>query len=462
MTLIIINRIFVCVILLSISGLVFSSIYLSLEKYLFKLTSAKFMVFINTVALFSFVIPFYYIASFIDKSETALLQNYEVVVFDGETIYDSVIANILETFDFIKYVDEIWFVIAIMFLLLKIGTYIYIIANIRNKSFLIENKCWETAFNNIKSTNSIKNVTLIGSYYTGTPFTTGVINKYIVIPSSMINELDDEEINFILSHEFYHAEQNDVARKILILVLNSLNWFNPMFYYLKDNLSNWIEIACDEAVTENFNKLQKKKYSELIIKSLEFEKEAEDSYCLCYGGNNIKNIKRRILEIMSEKKKRGIYGKVFVASLAVFSIICGNVVAKAADVPVNKMFSENVSVVDTENIEVITSSTKSEIYDESINYERNTPEGNFTELIVDANENLTYEIIYGDREVRSIYENAEPNHIHTFEDVVIKVHEKHSDGSCTITYYEGRQCTGCGYTLKGDVINVVNFDKCIH
>ena len=462
MTLIIINRIFVCVILLSISGLVFSSIYLSLEKVLYKLTSPKFMVFINTVALFSFVVPFYYIDSIMDGTEIAILQNYDVIVFDGETLYDSAISNIFEEAGFIKYIDEIWFVIAIIFLLLKIVTYIYIISNIRNKSFLIENKSWKTAFNSIKSTSSIKNVTLIGSYYTGTPFTTGVINKYIVIPSSIINELDDEEINFILSHEFYHAEQNDVARKILILVLNSLNWFNPMFYYLKDNLSNWIEVACDEAVTKNFNKKQKKKYSELIIKSLELENGAQGSYCSYYGGNNIKSIKRRILEIMSEKKKRGVCGKVFVSSLAVFSIVCGNVVAKAADVPVNKMFSENVSVVDTENIEVITSSTESEIYDESINYEKNTPEGNFTELIVDANENVTYEIIYGDGKVRSINENIQPNHSHTYEDVTIKIHEKHSDGSCTTTYYEGKQCTGCGFTLKGDVIKTVTENPCTH
>ena len=165
---------------------------------------------------------------------------------------------------------------------------------------------------------------------------------------------------------------------------------------------------------------------------------------------------------MSEKKKRGVCGKVFVSSLAVFSIVCGNVVAKAADVPVNKMFSENVSVVDTENIEVITSSTESEIYDESINYEKNTPEGNFTELIVDANENVTYEIIYGDGKVRSINENIQPNHSHTYEDVTIKIHEKHSDGSCTTTYYEGKQCTGCGFTLKGDVIKTVTENPCTH
>lgn len=90
----IINRIFICVTLLSISGLVFSSIYLPLERFLYRMVSAKFMVFINTLALFSFVLPFYYIVSLLEGSETAFV-DYDAVVFDGKTIYDNVVADAL-------------------------------------------------------------------------------------------------------------------------------------------------------------------------------------------------------------------------------------------------------------------------------------------------------------------------------------------------------------------------------
>ena len=47
---------------------------------------------------------------------------------------------------------------------------------------------------------------------------------------------------------------------------------------------------------------------------------------------------------MGEKKRNGLHGKVFVSALAVFSLTCSNVVAKAADIPVNMMFSNNVQV----------------------------------------------------------------------------------------------------------------------
>ena len=51
---------------------------------------------------------------------------------------------------------------------------------------------------------------------------------------------------------------------------------------------------------------------------------------------------------MGEKKRNGLHGKVFVSALAVFSLTCSNVVAKAADIPINQMFSENVAVLDAD------------------------------------------------------------------------------------------------------------------
>ena len=99
----IINRLFVCVFLLSISGFISSGIYLILEKYIFKLTSAKFMVFINTIVLLSFVIPFYYISSIIDGSESNFI-TYDLVVFEGQNLYSTIVIDVRDKFPFIKYI----------------------------------------------------------------------------------------------------------------------------------------------------------------------------------------------------------------------------------------------------------------------------------------------------------------------------------------------------------------------
>ena len=457
----IVNRIFVCILLLSISGFISSSIYLILEKNLYKLTSAKFMVFTNTVVLFSFVIPFYYLVSIMDGSEGSFI-DYDLVVFEGQNAYNNIVADARDIFPHIEYIDDIWFIGVLIFIAMKILMYLYTVTRIKQTSFVIQSDVWASAFEKIKGKYIKQNVLLMGSNETTSPFTVGILHQYIVIPATMINALDEEEIEFVLNHECYHASQNDVGRKVLMIVLNCFNWFNPLFYFLKDNLSTWMEIACDEAVTEKFDEKQKRKYAALIIKSLELENIHNKNYlyCVCYGSNHVKHYKRRILEIMGEKKKNGLRGKVFVSALVVFSLTCSNVVAKAADGPVNQMFSENVAVVNADKTEVEIAPI--DIQDKFLDFEFKTPEEDFEVFIVDTSNDITYEIIYINSEIKNMDADVEPRHIHTIKDAVIKIHEKHSDGSCTTTYYEGRQCTGCGLTWKGDVIQVVTQPKCQH
>ena len=460
----IVNRIFVCVLLLSISGFISSSIYLILEKNLYNLTSAKFMVFTNTVVLFSFVIPFYYLVSIMDGSEGSFI-DYNLIVFEGQNAYNNVVASARNLFPHIEYIDNIWFIGVLVFIVMKILMYLYTMTRIKRTSFIIQSDVWASAFEKIMGKYTTQNVLLMGNSETTSPFTVGILHKYIVIPAIMINALDEEEIEFVLSHECYHASQNDVGRKVLMIVLNCLNWFNPLFYFLKDNLSAWMEIACDEAVTESFNERQKKKYAALIIKSLELEHRHNKNhlYCVCYSGNNVKHYKRRILEIMREKKKNGLHGKVFVSALAVFSLTCSNVVAKAADIPVNMMFSNNVQVSKLGEIEEIQiDEIRTEV---EIKGKNPSDLDNFVKFDVRDTEDTTYEIIYND-DIKPVskqpQDQIEPQHAHQIVDITLKEHKKNSDGSCKTTYYEGRKCKVCGAIWKGDIIQIVIKPKCPH
>ena len=64
-----IERAFIVALLLSISGFVFCAIFLPFEKIAYKWTSAKTMLYVNTIALFSFVTPLYFVISIRDKDE---------------------------------------------------------------------------------------------------------------------------------------------------------------------------------------------------------------------------------------------------------------------------------------------------------------------------------------------------------------------------------------------------------
>lgn len=65
----------------------------------------------------------------------------------------------------------------------------------------------------------------------------------------------DEELYYILSHEYYHFLNRDIWIKLFIYIICSIFWFNPFIHILKTNLIHMLEIRCDNKVisdkTEN-------------------------------------------------------------------------------------------------------------------------------------------------------------------------------------------------------------------
>ena len=451
------------VLLLSISGLIFSAVYLPLEKIVYKLTSARFMVFINTVALFTFVIPFYYTTSLYDGSEAAFT-NYNVIIFEDTVASDRIISSIHSYLGVaISYVDVIWLLGTIIFLTVSIVKYIKLIEIVKS-SFAIESDLWQKPFEKLKKTYKVDRIFIVVSNKMDTVCTVGLIDKHIIVPAYMLNIFDEKEAEFILRHEFCHAVRKDAPRKLLIIILNCLNWFNPMFYFLKENLSNWIEMACDEDALKDLDNYDRKKYGGLIIKVLEAQRDFgldKQHYTAGFSGST-KNYQRRINRVMKSGEKKGFLGRVLVSSLALASIFTSSAIAKEADYPVNQVFSEKSMVLISDNLQ---RESDDAIVENSINFDEiDFESGSYKEFVVDSNSAASYQIIYSDGSKSSVITDAdaEPNHLHNLVDVVMSYHEKNSDGSCTTTYYEGKECTVCGALWLGDVINVITQAKCTH
>ena len=164
---------------------------------------------------------------------------------------------------------------------------------------------------------------------------------------------------------------------------------------------------------------------------------------------------------MQNKEMSGVRGKAVVVSAALLSLAFGNVVAKAADGPINQMFSKNVEVVNSADIEVIEGTDI--LFDDGAE-DRHVGNGEFVVFDLCDTADTTYEVIYNDTNTVStaVQDTIDPQHIHHIIDVTIKEHKKQSDGSCITTYYEGGQCTSCGLTWKGDVIKETTYPKCPH
>ncbi len=442
-----IDRVFVSVLLLSINGFIFCTVFFLLEKYAYRLTTAKTMVCISTIALLSFVMPFYRIASLVDNSEN-YFRNYKILVFEDLGSYEYIVGKIRKT-GMIEYLSSIWLLGVIYFFIMYVCKYFYLLHRVQANKFYMEGTTWLKIFNRLKDEKNIKNVRLVCCYAVFTPCSIGIKNRSIVIPASMMNAFDEEEMEFILQHELYHILHMDLLKKLFVMLLSCLNWFNPQFRSLRINLFHWLESAADEAVTNGFAFNKRLKYSQLIAKVIELER-ASSMAAGCsanFRGEKTKKNIRRSKKIMQKKERSGIWGKAVVVSAALFSLISGNVVAKAADTPIHQMFSKNVDIVKSSEIEQM---EPSDIVFHTIDA---------CTAHDDLNECIEFDPGIVQHEEPS---QAEPRHIHKTEDIILKKHEKYQNNSCKTTYYKGYTCTSCGSAWKGNKINSVIMEICTH
>lgn len=130
----IIERAFIMAVLMSISGFVFCAIFLPFERYARKLVSPKAMVKANTVALLSFVIPFYFVISIKDGTEVALI-NGELLVFQDAGGYDSFVCNVREHIH-MEYLGFIWLIGVFAILLYYLWKYLRLL-NVVKKTVIL-------------------------------------------------------------------------------------------------------------------------------------------------------------------------------------------------------------------------------------------------------------------------------------------------------------------------------------
>ncbi|MDD4857183.1 MAG: M56 family metallopeptidase [Candidatus Krumholzibacteria bacterium] len=92
-----------------------------------------------------------------------------------------------------------------------------------------------------------RRVRLYESDEIGTAVTVGAINPAIVVPAGS-SEWPAERRRYILSHELAHVKRWDGLIEVLVLVAQSIYWFNPLVWLVVRSLRVERERDCDDAV----------------------------------------------------------------------------------------------------------------------------------------------------------------------------------------------------------------------
>lgn len=101
-----------------------------------------------------------------------------------------------------------------------------------------------------------------------TPSLFGVFNpKILISPESL--KLSEKEISYILLHELAHYKRKDLIANHLLLLLQSIHWFNPIIWYCFKRLRQDMEVAADEQVLKLLESGEQKEYGKALLSVLE-------------------------------------------------------------------------------------------------------------------------------------------------------------------------------------------------
>lgn len=458
-----INQVFITVFLLSVAGTVVGITFLAVQDFLYRYSSARFLVKVNKIVILAFVIPVFYILGMLDRTNYYLSEYSILVVVEQGTVMSKVY-DFRDATGFADILSMLWLVGLGLLLVFYAASHFIFRHRIRKSSREIEGGSWQEQFRTLCLCNEIPEgqVRLVTSTWENQICTVGMRNKTIIIPEYLLDKLDVSEIGIILRHEITHIRKNDVPMKLGMFILCCLNWFNPLVYYLNGNLNEWVELSCDEEMLLLADSRCRHAYVDALMKIMEEEQAQEELKCHRYAvyfsnGRNIKCIKRRLKGIMKKRTVKKT-AQVFALFGVVCTMACGTTLAMDLEFPVNALLSDHVEVFDkTEYFE-------DDAFDEADGYDFISFDGEAMKAASFLIPDGEYTLVYEDGTMEPFVGNAgmEPTHEHTYVDTNAKKHEKKSDGSCTLTTYAAKKCTECGAIVMGEELSIGTFTPCRH
>lgn len=239
--------------------------------------------------------------SFIAPIETGIILETPTTVIE---VSDSINIKNNNLSNFAQFVPYLWISISIIFLFYNLISYwIYMY---KSKKNCIEIKVpeIEEIINRICREKKVKNISYAFSKSITTPMVVGIFKKRILLPEN-ISETEDYEM--ILMHEIVHIKNKDIECKFILLLINSIYWFNPVIYKFIDQVEEVLELKCDEIVLENRSQVYKIKYAQVLLNQIEENRKLKYRFSLSFA-NKRRNIMKRFSNIVDKNKKKNMIG----------------------------------------------------------------------------------------------------------------------------------------------------------
>lgn len=123
----------------------------------------------------------------------------------------------------------------------------YLLARIKKNAIRCSNELWLDKLEQLKSRLKITaNIILKVSNRVDVPMVFGTIKPIIIIPTSLLTGLSDDQLEIILAHELAHVKRYDFIVNVLQHLVEVVFFFNPFVWLISNLIRTERENACDD------------------------------------------------------------------------------------------------------------------------------------------------------------------------------------------------------------------------
>lgn len=127
-----------------------------------------------------------------------------------------------------------------------------------------------TLFSQCQKVMSVhKPVSLVVSDKLTTPTLFGFKNPRLVMPQTVLNSLNQEQLRHVFLHELAHCKRNDIGVNWIMQFLLIIHWFNPVLWYAHQRMREDQEIASDALALTYLDPDKREHYGYTLIQLLE-------------------------------------------------------------------------------------------------------------------------------------------------------------------------------------------------
>lgn len=294
------------------------------------------------------------------------------------------------------------------------------------------------------------------------PYVSGVIHPAIYLPSQW--NVSEQVYYMAIKHELAHIKHKDLLFEYIFQIAGIVNFFNPLLDKIYLKVKTCEELAADACACEGASREDCRAYQIAILNLSAVDSSTPNRRVrgLIYKIKLNDNTKERILTMKNKNLNK--HKSLKLAATALMSAVMFTVSAIPAfaytlpsaleveNTSVDPIDTFDFKVMSTENDSTLSPASVQPVNDDLFSLFKNVDYSISDFVCIDENGTI-------------IYGTAEPHLFecnHNYVAAQATHHDKHSDGSCTITYYSAKRCLKCGRIVVGDEIAHTTYNKCPH